>query len=155
MKLPNRELRFLMLDMANLDVGRHFSNRLNKQSKSFCKNTMHYSARRLWYRITHQQSSNKLAMFQRHLKHAESDWCGLCNEVENVKHLLIICWHKLDVETPSTRFSAIPNLQIQIVATTQSCSFNRAVIILITWTYASPSTSFLPQSYDLSGEATR
>ncbi|OAD01500.1 hypothetical protein MUCCIDRAFT_112950 [Mucor lusitanicus CBS 277.49] len=27
----NRELRFVMLDMANLDVGRHFSNQLGKQ----------------------------------------------------------------------------------------------------------------------------
>ncbi|KAK4521913.1 uncharacterized protein ATC70_004451 [Mucor velutinosus] len=97
-KLPNRELRFVMLDMANLDVGRHYSNQLSKQQwKAFYKNTMHYSARNLWYRMIHKQSSNQLAMAQRNLKHAASDRCTLCNEVEDAQHLLISCVHKLDV----------------------------------------------------------
>ncbi|GAN11516.1 hypothetical protein MAM1_0651c11079 [Mucor ambiguus] len=47
--------------------------------------------------IIHKQSSNKLAMSQRQLKHAESDRCELCNEVEDAKHLLISCVHKPDV----------------------------------------------------------
>lgn len=38
------------------------------------------------------------------------------------------------------------NLQIHIIATTQSRSFNWAAIIFITWIYTSPSTSFLPLS---------
>jgi hypothetical protein len=98
LKLPNRELRFVMLDMANLDVGTHFSDQLSKQQwKTFYKNNMHYSARNLWYRMIHKQSSNKLAMSQRQLKQAESDRCELCNEVEDAKHLLISCVHKLDV----------------------------------------------------------
>ncbi|OAD00092.1 hypothetical protein MUCCIDRAFT_113545 [Mucor lusitanicus CBS 277.49] len=97
-KLPNRELRFVILDMANLNVGRHFCNQLTKQQwKSFYKNTMHYSARNLWYRMIHKQSSNQLAMAQRNLKHAASDRCTLCNEIEDAPHLLIKCVHKLDV----------------------------------------------------------
>ncbi|KAK4522081.1 Mediator of RNA polymerase II transcription subunit 20 (Mediator complex subunit 20) [Mucor velutinosus] len=98
LKLANRDLRFVMLDMANLDVGRNFSNHLSKQQwQTFYKNNMHYSARNLWYRMIHKQSSNKLAMSQLHLKHAESDRCELCYEVEDAKHFLISCVHKLDV----------------------------------------------------------
>ncbi|EPB88673.1 hypothetical protein HMPREF1544_04545 [Mucor circinelloides 1006PhL] len=41
---------------------------------------MHYSARNLWYRVIHQQSSNKLAFTQRNLPNADSDRCDLCNE---------------------------------------------------------------------------
>ncbi|KAK4518952.1 poly(A)-specific ribonuclease [Mucor velutinosus] len=97
-KLANRGLRFIMLDMANLDVSRNFSNHLNKQQwQTFYKNNMHYSARNLWYRMIHKQSSNKLAMSQLYLKHAESDRYKLCYEVEGAKHLLISCVHKLDV----------------------------------------------------------
>ena len=58
---------------------------------------MHYSARNLWYRMLHKQSSNKLALFQRNLPNIESDRCDLCNEVEDAKHLLISCAHKIDV----------------------------------------------------------
>ncbi|GAN07580.1 hypothetical protein MAM1_0167d07080 [Mucor ambiguus] len=39
-----------------------------QQWKTFYKNNMHYSARNLWYRMIHKQSSNKLAMSQRQLK---------------------------------------------------------------------------------------
>lgn len=98
MQLPNRELRFVLLDMANLDVGRHFSNGLSKHHRNqFYKNNMHYSARNLWYRMIHKQSSHKVAMYQRQLRHADSDRCDLCNEAEDAKHLLISCVHKLDV----------------------------------------------------------
>ena len=92
-------MRFIMIDMATLDVGRHFSNRLGKhQWKTFYQKNMYYSARNLWwYRMIHKQSSNKLAMSQRHLKHAASDRCELCNEVEDARHLLISCGHKMDV----------------------------------------------------------
>ncbi|KAK4517108.1 uncharacterized protein ATC70_000438 [Mucor velutinosus] len=98
LKLANRDLRFVMLDMANLDVGCSFSNHLSKQQwQTFYKNNMHYSARNLWYRMIHKQSSNKLVMSQLHLKHAESDECELCYKMEDAKHLLISCVHKLDV----------------------------------------------------------
>ena len=97
-KMPNRELRFVMLNMATLDVGRHFSKQITKsQWKNFYKNKMHYSARNLWYRMIHKQSSNQLAMAQRQLKEVASDRCSLCNEVEDAEHLLIKCAHKLDV----------------------------------------------------------
>jgi hypothetical protein len=98
LRLPNSAIRFIMLGMAKLDVGRKFNNNLTKkQWKTFYKNNMHYSARNLWYRMLHQQTSNNLAMYQRNLSDFESDRCQLCNEMEDAKHLLVSCVHKLDV----------------------------------------------------------
>ncbi|GAN05067.1 hypothetical protein MAM1_0081c04536 [Mucor ambiguus] len=98
LKLPNRKLRFVMLDMSNLNVDKHYSNSLSRlQWKTFYTQNMHYSARNLWYGMIHKRSSNKLAMTQRHVKHTKSNRCELCNEVEYTKHLLISCVHKLYV----------------------------------------------------------
>jgi hypothetical protein len=100
LKLPNKDVRFLMQSLDTLDVGRHFNRNIpKKQWTAFYKNNMHYSARNLWYRMLHKQSSNKLALFQRQLPNMESDRCDLCNEVEDAKHLLISCAHKIDVWT--------------------------------------------------------
>ncbi|KAG1125457.1 hypothetical protein G6F42_008694 [Rhizopus arrhizus] len=96
--LPNKEIRFIMQSMNNIDVGSHFNkNVTKKQWTAFYKNNMHYSARNVWYRMLHNQTSNKLALYQRGLSHIESDRCDLCNEVEDAKHLLISCAHKIDV----------------------------------------------------------
>jgi hypothetical protein len=98
LQLANKDVRFIMQSLDTLDVGRHFNNNIPKQQwTAFYKNTMHYSARNLWYRMLHKQSSNKLALFQRNLPNMESDRCDLCNEVEDAKHLLISCVHKIDV----------------------------------------------------------
>ncbi|KAK4514843.1 uncharacterized protein ATC70_002448 [Mucor velutinosus] len=98
LQLSNKNVRFIMQSLDTLDVGRHFNNNISKkQWTAFYKNDMHYSARNLWYRMLHQQSPNKLALFQRHLPNLESDHCDLCNEVEDAKHLLISCAHKIDV----------------------------------------------------------
>ncbi|KAL7324041.1 hypothetical protein PS15p_210612 [Mucor circinelloides] len=96
--LPNKEIRFIMQSMNNIDVGNHFNKNITKkQWTAFYKNNMHYSARNVWYRMLHNQTSNKLALYQRGLSHIESDRCDLCNEVEDAKHLLISCAHKIDV----------------------------------------------------------
>ncbi|KAL7332845.1 hypothetical protein PS15p_212253 [Mucor circinelloides] len=96
--LPNKEIRFIMQSMNNIDVGSHFNKNITKkQWTAFYKNNMHYSARNVWYRMLHNQTSNKLALYQRGLSHIESDRCDLCNEVEDAKHLLISCAHKIDV----------------------------------------------------------
>lgn len=63
------------------------------------KNTIHYSARNLWYRMIHQQSPSKLVMLQRQLKHDVSNRCCMCNEIEDAKHIWISCGHKLNVGT--------------------------------------------------------
>ncbi|EPB81297.1 hypothetical protein HMPREF1544_11991 [Mucor circinelloides 1006PhL] len=87
-----------MQSMNNFDVGRHFNNNLTKkQWRTLYKNTMHFSARNLSYRMIHQQSSTKLAFTQRYLPNADSDRCDLCNEVEDAKHLFISCVLKLVV----------------------------------------------------------
>ncbi|CAO0798869.1 unnamed protein product [Mucor circinelloides] len=98
LNLPNKDVRFIMQSLDKIDVGRHFNRNISKkQWTTFYKNNMHYSARNLWYRMLHKQSSNKLALFQRNLPNIESDRCDLCNEVEDAKHLLISCAHKIDV----------------------------------------------------------
>ena len=98
LQLHNRDIRSIMMNMTNMNVGYQFNNKICKiKWKSFYKQNMHYSARNLWYKMMHHQSSNRSALYTRRLKDIEDDKCLLCNEVEDAKHLLISCNHKLDV----------------------------------------------------------
>jgi hypothetical protein len=58
---------------------------------------MRYSARNLWFKMMHHQSSNRPALFKKKLKDRKDEKCQLCNKTEDAKHLLISCNHKLDV----------------------------------------------------------
>jgi hypothetical protein len=98
LRIPNKGLRLILLDINNLDIGRKFNKTITKaQWKQFYHQNMHYSARNVWYRMIHKQCPCKSALFVRRLRNIEDDKCTLCNDTEDAKHLMVSCPHKNDI----------------------------------------------------------
>ncbi|KAK4521890.1 uncharacterized protein ATC70_004428 [Mucor velutinosus] len=98
LRMANKDLRSIMLDIHNLDVGRKFNHTISKaQWKHFYHQNMHHSVRNVWYRMIHKQCPSKSALFVRRLRNVEDDKCTLCNDTEDAKHLMVSCPHKNDI----------------------------------------------------------
>ncbi|GAN01223.1 hypothetical protein MAM1_0005d00655 [Mucor ambiguus] len=98
LRIPNKGLRLILLDINNLGIGRKFNRNITKaQWKQFYRQNMHNSARNVWYRMIHKLCPSKSALFVRRLRNIEDDKCTLCNDFEDAKHLMVSCPHKNDI----------------------------------------------------------